>query len=372
MNFDEYNIGVDQVYKSNPIIKLKELFGDDLEIDSYEFINIMISIKKSWETYKNYNVQCGIIIESNTELLSHLQIRGYDFTEDIKSVIQNGNHKSIIYVIDNKGNIIRTKFFDEVLKYEYLINISKTQNKIVFYLGINGIDVLINGVLFEGENRLENYSDVINYKKLIDISQYKQLLNKFFLERVQYDPFKSFFVHKSDTDKARHSLLEQHPKLLQKKPEERFQRELEYFLKNNCIDEVKTEMRNRFGERFDVWIATSDDRFYVFEIKWLGKSITSQGTVFQSYNDPERATEGAYQLKKYIDDAEEYSQIIDGEFRIFCGVLVTYDARENMDTLVFPEVFSSYPQLDLYQQFKIDKENVPASQYYSKVIKKAE
>ncbi|MNW56555.1 hypothetical protein D3C74_342800 [compost metagenome] len=131
-------------------------------------------------------------------------------------------------------------------------------------------------------------------------------------------------------------------------------------------------MRNRFGERYDVWIATSDDRFYVFEIKWLGKSITAQGNVFQGYNDPERAKEGAYQLKKYIDDAEEYSQIIDGEFRIFCGVLVTYDARENMDSLVFPEEFNTYPQLDLHQQFKIEKENVPASKFYSKVVKKAE
>ncbi|MCP1312590.1 hypothetical protein [Paenibacillus tyrfis] len=370
--FDDYSFEVKKVYEKNPIIKLQELFGKELDVEPAELISLIIAIRKSWESYKEFNVQCGIIVETNTEDTSNIQIRGYDFTADLRMVIQSASHKSIIYKLNTKGQVIDVQFTKEKISYDDLVDISRGQRKIIAYLGIKGIDILINGVAFENENRLENYSDVINFKKLADISQYQELLKKFFLERVQYDPFKSFFVYKGDIERERYPLLEKHPKLLQIKPEERFQRELEYFLKNNCLDEVKTEMRNRFGERYDVWIATSDDKFYVFEIKWLGKSMTAQGNVFDEYNDPERALEGAYQLKKYIDDAEEYGRIINGEFRIYCGVLVIYDARESMDNLVYPEEFNRYPQLDLNQQFKIERGNIPASQYYSKVVKKAE
>ncbi|MGW9127672.1 hypothetical protein ACWGPW_22035 [Paenibacillus chitinolyticus] len=369
--FEDYSLELKHVYEKNPIIKLNELFGDELEIEPVELINLLIIIRKSWESYKGLDVQCGLIIDTNTLKETDSPIKKFNFSENIKNVIQGGKYKSIIYKVNRKGDIIDTHFTVSKICFEDLVDISRSQKKIAVFLGINGIDVLINGVAFESENRLDNYSDVINFKKLRDISKYQELLKSFYLERVQFDPFRSFFVHKSDVGKDQHGLIDKHPKLLQVKPEERFQRELEYFLKNNCLDEVKTEMRNRFGERYDVWVATSDNRFYVFEIKWLGKSITAQGNVFDQYNNSERALEGAHQLKKYVDDAEEYGHLINGEFKIFCGVLVTYDAREEMEDLVYPEEFHEYAQLDLNQHFKIDKFRIPASQHYSKVIKKA-
>lgn len=367
MDFDDYSFELKTVYEKNPVVKLQELYAHDLPVEATQLISLLISIKRNWEVVKNHNVQCTILIDETNKGDSENQIKNYNFIQDLGQIIQSSGKKSMLYVVDNEGHLINKEVKDEI-PYQHLVDHSKKQQKIIIFCGIQGLDVLINGVPFQSENRLDSYSDVINYRSLVDISHYKELLEKFFHERIQFDPFKSFFVYKGEIPKDKHKLLDQHPKLLKVKPEERFQREFEYFLKKNCLDKVLTEVRNKLGERYDVWVVTRDDRLYVFEIKWLGKSITAEGNIFDEYKVAERALEGAYQLKKYIDDSETYSRLL-GDFRIYCGILLTYDAREQPDDFNFPDEFQEYPQLDLYQHFKVEKESIAASQYYKRVIK---
>ncbi|MFP3392014.1 hypothetical protein [Brevibacillus sp. SIMBA_040] len=370
MDFGDYSLELTQVYQKNPLVKLQELYDNgEITIEPRKLFQLIISVRKKWEEYKQYDVQCGIIISNDLKGDHKSNIHAYNYKTDFSRVIQSRDEKSILYYVDQDGSIIKSEFVTEQLNYLSLVEYSKHNSSVCLYLGIQGIDVLINGVPFESGNRLDNYSDVINVKTLVDISHYKDLLERFFNEKVQYDTFKHYFVYKNELPKSLYGLLDKHPKLLKVKPEERFQRELEYFLRENCRDQVLTEVRNKFGERYDVWIATRDDKLYVFEIKWLGKSITAEGNVFREYDDPERAIEGAYQLKKYVDDRESYSKIIGGDFRIYCGVLLIYDARENMSTLTSPPEFDQYPQIDLSQHYKMEKDNIPASQHYSRVIK---
>lgn len=371
MDFSEYTVQVKKVFEINPVLKLREMFNGNLPLEPLDIINIMIDVRKSWDNYRKYTISFAVIVDNiQSESTTYGQIKNYDYNPDISEIIQYGEYKSIIYHINKEGLILRKEYTKEIISYNDIVEYTAINKKVGIFLGLKGIDILINGTAFESDNRFETYSDIIRSKDMLDISNYRKLLEKFFLERVQKDPFNSFFVNKGDCRKELHPLLDRHPKLLQTKPEKRFQKELEYFLKNNCLNQVKTEMWNRFGERYDVWISTSDDKLYVFEIKWLGKSLTAEGKIFDKYNNSDRALEGAYQLKKYIDDAEQYASIVSGDFRIHCGVLLTYDAREEFTELEIPEEFNSYPQLDLKQHFKIEKDHIPASKYYSEVIKK--
>ncbi|WP_339168658.1 hypothetical protein MKX75_04860 [Paenibacillus sp. FSL R5-0341] len=368
MQFDAYEFGIKKVYQKNPLFKLQDLLKEgNIDIDPGELLNLFIYIKKEWESVKHFNVQGAIIISDSTTVTGDVSFRKNELIKDIQNVIQSAK-KCIIYNLNTNGFIGHVELKNDKFTYEDLVIHSKEHHIISIYMGIKGIDIIINGIPFESENRMENYSDVINYRSLVDISNYKELLNRFFKERIQYDPFKSLFVYKNELPKSLHSLIEENPKLLKVKPEERFQKELEYFLKQNCLGKVLTEVKNKFGERYDVWISTSDDKLYVFEIKWLGKSLTAEGNIFKGYNDPVRVMEGAHQLKKYIDDAEGHSQALGGDFRIYCGVLITYDAREDMTEFDDFNEFTGYPQLDLKQHFKIEKDKIPASKYYKKVI----
>lgn len=370
IDFSDYSLELKKVYEKNPLIELQELYSKkELAIEPSRLLNILIAVRKEWETARKQDVQCGIIIDNIAVSNPEKNIKNHNYLSDFVEIIQSSDKESIVYFLDKDGFIMKSEYKSEKLQYQDLVKHSKRYNNVSIFLGIKGIDVIINGVSFENENRLENYSDVINYRKLLSISHYKDLLKRFFNERVQFDTFKNYFVYKGDLPKSLHGLLEKNPKLLKIKPEERFQKELEYFLRDNCNDKVLTEVRNKFGERYDVWVATSDDRLYVFEIKWLGKSITAEFNIFNEYNNPERALEGAYQLKKYVDDRESYSEIIRGDFRIYCGILLVYDAREDMSDLETPLEFNEYPQIDLSQHYKIDKDNIPASQYFRRVIK---
>lgn len=370
MDFGDYSLELTQVYQKNPLVKLQELYDNrELIIEPRKLFQLIISVRKEWEMCRQYDVQCGILIGDNSQGDQKRNIQTYNYKTDLSRIIQSGDEKSILYYVDQEGFIVNTEFIKEQLNYQYVVEYSKKNSTVGLFLGIQGIDVLINGVPFENGNRLDNYSDIINFRSLMDISQYKELLDRFFNEKVQYDAFKHYFVYKNELPKKHHGLLDKYPKLLKVKPEERFQRELEYFLRENCRDQVLTEVRNKFGERYDVWIATRDDKLYVFEIKWLGRSITAEGNVFSEYDDPERALEGAHQLKKYVDDRETYSKVIGGDFRIYCGVLLIYDARDDMSLLAVPPGFDEYPQIDLSRHYKMEKENIPASQYYRRVIK---
>lgn len=363
--FDEdYILNAQQAFQYNPIVYLESILGSQPVVPASDLLQILISLKKSWNRCQRRNIQCGIIINNQSTGYLYGTIINYNFISDIHKAIIDGK-KFIIYHIDVEGKIFDILFSDVPITHDFIVRESLSKSTVACFMGIKGIDTYINGVPFEIENHLDSYKDFVKYKKLLGIEKYKDLLNEFYLQYVQYDPLKIIFLYSGDCPADWRQLIDKYPKLLKNKPEERFQNLLIRFLKDNCKDQVLTEVRTLLKERYDVWVATDDLRIYIFELKWMGMSVTTGGNVFNEYNTAERALNGAYQLKDYIDNSERYSQLLGGEHEIYCGVLVMFDAREIMDDLDFPIEFRAYPQIDLFQHFKIEKDKISASQIHS-------
>lgn len=368
-SFEDYFIEVDAAFKENPIFVMeKKLEKSGSVIMPLDLLRLTVHLKQLWSKYKKYNVQCGIFILEHDKGDRESSILDNNFDADLSTVIQGGNN-SILYMIDKDAYIITKRFSGDTLKYDGFCHAASTVSPVGFYLGIHGIDTLINGEPFETENRFNSYQDVINILNLESITDYKRLLHRFFDTGVQYDPLERYFVQPKHLRKELHTLLIKYPKLLDIKPEARFQKEMIQFLKEHCVDRVLKEVLNEHDERYDVWVATNDDKVYIFEIKWLGKSLTPEGKVSDNYDTSDRVYDGAYQLKDYIDNADKYAQRL-GVSEIYCGVLVVFDARVEMGEIDFPEEFSAYPQIDLSMHLKIEKNKVQASNVY-KQMKKA-
>jgi hypothetical protein len=94
---------------------------------------------------------------------------------------------------------------------------------------------------------------------------------------------------------------------------------LAYFLNENIADAcVDAECYSGWtNDRTDIRIVQyEDEKIYIVEVKWLGKSI-SYGHSIVEYKD-DRADVGIVQLNDYLQ----------AEPRAICGVLVIYDARK--------------------------------------------
>ncbi len=68
-------------------------------------------------------------------------------------------------------------------------------------------------------------------------------------------------------------------------------------------------------------------------------------------------------MRNYIDNSDQTLQGLT-QSRIHQRVLVKFDARETTDDIEFPALFENYPNIDLTQHFKIEKDKVTASQSY--------
>ncbi|MBT2653223.1 hypothetical protein [Oceanobacillus sp. ISL-73] len=367
MDFDNYTDEIEEVFQTNPIIVLERLLGYQEEITSTDVIKLTILIHEVWKNYQKYGVSLAIILDQQIKGNAGISIKEYDFGKDLNGIITTPNQKSVEYIIDINGFIQKKKLVRETCTIEKISQKTHFNKQVAFFLGLNGLDTVINGILFESKNHLSSYKDII-WNKQIGIDSYKELLEMFFQENVQYDNQKRYFLYNDNIHSDWKEQLKKYPKLLINKPEEKFQLDLVKFLKDKCLDAVLKEVQNDENERYDIWVGTDQKEVYIFEIKWLGKSITQSGRVNSSYDNEERAYEGAYQLKDYIENED---RTLEGSkhSRIHLGVLLLFDAREEMKDINYPEEVKNIPNLDLNQHFKIEKDKIKASKSY-KALKK--
>jgi hypothetical protein len=366
MDFEIYNDEIEEVFQENPVIILEELLKYQNTVSTIDILKLTVLIHDVWKKYQVYGKNVSVFISYKSEK-SGISIKEYDIGKDIQEILSNPNYNSIEYNIDINGFIKNKKFIKDNYTIEKLSQKTHFNNQIAFFLGLNGLDTVINGVLFESKNHLSSYKDIL-WTKLISIESYVELLDRFFNEYVQYDVQKRYFLYSDNIHIDWKEQLKKHPKLLVNKPEEKFQLDLVKFLKDNCLDTVLKEVQNDENERYDIWVGTDQKEVYIFEIKWLGKSITQKGGVNSKYDNEERAHEGAYQLKDYIENEE---RTLEGykHSKIHLGILLIFDARDDMKGINYPKEVLNIPNLDLSQHFRIEKEKIRASQSY-KYIKK--
>lgn len=357
-----YDKVINEVLEESPVLSLEKYLKDNNIITTGELTQLIIKLTKCWKKYKKYSVDVGIIIIDKESYEKEI-IYNHDFDYEIKNIIQENRYKSYIYYINAKCEIIEIKGNEEPLTIEKSGAISKELQKIFLHLGVRGIDVLINGILYQAENFMSSYRDLLETDRLKSISEYKDLINGFFISCVQYDPLKRYFILKQDLPKECRELIEKYPKLLRNKPEDFFHMDFIKYLKDHCNDTVIKEYKTATGDRYDILVLTSNEDIYVFEIKWLGISITTGMKIFSNYNTGERAVEGAYQLMDYVENADTYKDYF-SEYPIYCAVLLTFDAREEDSDINFPQEVIGRANVDLTQRLFIHKEKIPASSVY--------
>ncbi|EAC6410915.1 hypothetical protein EMI97_14250, partial [Listeria monocytogenes] len=197
--------------------------------------------------------------------------------------------------------------------------------------------------------------------KELSIEYYEKLLKGYYEDRVKFDKMDRFLQKNNGCSSDWQQMVKEDPYLLVNRPEEKFQKDLIDYFKIYCSDTVLREVPNLDEDRYDIWISSSINEIYIFEIKWLGKSITSKGNIFSKYNTAKRAVEGAYQLVEYIRKNEQEA-VINEKGKIKLGVLVVFDARQSFETIKYPNEVERVLNLDLKQHFKIEPKLYNASQ----------
>lgn len=369
-NFSDYEEFIEPALYENPVIFLDKIKGsnEELPLSNADIIKYATLLRKIWDKHKREDVQINIIIQKGQiDCDKQVSIFNYDFLGLLTKIKQCDGYKAANIQIDKNGYVINTVYLSDNISINYSTINSKENNTICFFMSFKGIDILLNGIMFDSDNHINSYKDVAS-NKFLSIFDYKKLLENFYIEEVQYDPDKYFFAYPNQIPKAFKHMLDKHTKLLFAAPEERFQNRLVRYLKNNCEESVQHEVRNADNDRYDVWILSEDKKLFVIEIKWLGKSINVEGNISSKY-DCKRFFDGAYQLKEYVDNSDTYSSLFK-DIKIYKGILLSYDARDDDVTVpTFPEEFNGYTSLDLTSQhYVLEKEKINASDIYKQII----
>uniref|UniRef100_UPI0006D071D4 hypothetical protein n=1 Tax=Clostridium sp. NkU-1 TaxID=1095009 RepID=UPI0006D071D4 len=289
---------IDDVFTENPLMTLEKYKLNIPWISSANILQIHTKVAKQWEKYKNFRIQmCIVIIEEVQD--GPIFIYNYDFNKDISLIKQENVAKTFIYVIDKDGHLIRVEKGSSECTIESSCNLSTSLQSIVFHLGIRGVDLLISGKTYSAQNYFKSYNDLLDSSRRLPICKYRVLLDQYYKKDVQFDPCEMLFARSIDIPKdKRQETIVKYNKLLRAQPENLLHKGLAKFLREYCSDTVINEYTNAVEDRYDIFVATEDDKVYIIELKWLGRSITSELNVFSKYNSPDRAIEGAYQLKK--------------------------------------------------------------------------
>lgn len=218
----DYFEEVDSVLEENPILRLEKLLDGHRNVTPGEITQLSIKMKKQWNNYAKYGLEMCIVL-TEEECDGEELVYKYDFTEDIETIIQNGNRTSKIYYLNSQNKVSEIKQSEEILTVEQCSTISKQINKIVLHLGMKGIDLFIDGVIFSADNFMRSYKDLMDAESMLSIYDYEKLLKGFYEQNIRYDINKRYFLRKDDIPKEYHSdTIEKYAKLLRNKPEEFF------------------------------------------------------------------------------------------------------------------------------------------------------
>lgn len=354
------------VLEETPILRLERLLKKDHNISPGEITQLSVRLNKQWNNYAKYGLEMCIVL-TEEECKGQELIHRYDFSKDIEKIIKGSCKSSNIYYLNCRYEVSEIDYTEDRITVEQCSDISKETERIVLHLGVKGVDVFIDGILFQSDNFLSSYKDVMYVREMLEISNYEKLLHGFYLEDIQYDRNKRYFLQRGDIPKEYHAnTIDKYTKLLKNRPEKYFQLDFIKYLKNHCCDTVIKEYANVTEDRYDVLVLDEENQVYVFEIKWLGCSITTKMNIFEKYNTSERAISGAYQLLDYVSNADKYSEYF-LEYPVCCAVLLVFDAREENTEIDYPEKIVRIPNIDLSKRLFIEKEKVSASEVYSDI-----
>ncbi|MBF2518378.1 hypothetical protein IA940_00400 [Listeria marthii] len=363
-----YGPQITKVIEESPVSLIgKQLERNAFLINTAYFMQLYLKVFEIWENLKKYDIniifEISKIEESDKDIDDILREK---FSTDISEVIKAPNKRSIIYkcMLDGQGIhfLLEDKVENKLLISESIEKSYENESSLVFHMYKVGIDAFIGGVSVLSCNNTNIYELMRkSTAKELSIEYYEKLLKGYYEDRVKFDKMDRFLQKNNGCSSDWQQMVKEDPYLLVNRPEEKFQKDLIDYFKIYCSDTVLREVPNLDEDRYDIWISSSINEIYIFEIKWLGKSITSKGNIFSKYNTAKRAVEGAYQLVEYIKKNEQEA-VINEKGKIKLGVLVVFDARQSFETIKYPNEVEGVLNLDLKQHFKIEPKPYNASQ----------
>lgn len=191
--------------------------------------------------------------------------------------------------------------------------LSTMREAVVFWLGPE-LEILCKGITWNPKHKLEILRDIKSKRRyqLLSMDNYREVLTIHFEQHLR--------------DEARTSYWFQKNKLLNPNPEKIFQKSLLAFLTDEVDCNADREPMFKDGSRCDVRVVLDDYDMFFIEIKWIGFSAVKRNNTVTGNHPNEfrvdRAIDGAFQTKRYIDKNNQ-SQF---DHRIRLGIYLLYDA----------------------------------------------
>ena len=255
----------------------------------------------------------------------------------------------------------------------YFASLSATEEAwVVFLIAPNAtVNYFIDGKDY-GDGVFYTREAQNNYEQLRTIDHLQDVLDEYRIHLRRQDTYVKFFVAKSGLC-ALHSIsrstedqatfAKRHRQLLRNKPEYIFQEDMRNYIKQHMKVIIRRETLLEDLDRLDIELTDQEGReLYFIEIKWVGRSIGSDGGKFGTeYKEcPRIRPEAVVQVLRYI------GELLNEKANIKIGYLAVFDARKDdlADTGAgltesdVPEALREhYPRFMKLKDFRVKNEN---------------
>lgn len=363
MNFEEkYGAQIVMAFNKSPVTKIGRVFfeGYSVEINRIEFLDVYMRICEQWEALKVHDIVVILIIEDVQDGYGRISITDL-LSSHIGDAIKTPNKSVKIECILGHGEMKKkaSEFLSKRYDKSDVAALSYNVDNILFFCSKNGVDIYRRGLCAYEGMKCGTYESLINPG--IPIDGYKELLKGFFEAHIKYDRTKRYFLRNVSHPTEWKNIIEDNPFILINKPEKIFQMDLVRYLRDKCSNPVLAETIDEDNDRYDVWVSDFEQKVYILEIKWIGKSIKPSGECTEYKVD--KAINGAWQLFHYLQSAEARS-VVNSKYNIHLGVLVVFDARDVETNIDYPEELLKKINLDLENCLRLEPKPFSASEAY--------
>ena len=234
------------------------------------------------------------------------------------------------------------------------ISTRSREGMIIFIFGPEGINVCKDGVDISGNNVFYDAETREKYLKKKDMSKIEEVLQEYQNCRLSRQcVYSKFFASKIEVRHLPEN--KQHTYVLKNRPEKFMRDDLKDFLNTTMQGTFESEMElsGSKGE-IDIYIEF-ENRFYFFELKWLGHSINVSGTGTTPYSN-KRAQEGKVQTLEYVEEL-----IDEMNHDVSFGMLLVFDARRKRKKIIYQkkrEIRSGLrPKLQHFRNYELFLDN---------------
>lgn len=255
----------------------------------------------------------------------------------------------------------------------FFASLSETKDAlVVFHIAPDAIvNYFIDGKDF-GDGVFYTLAAQSDYEQLKPIGCLKEVLDEYRIKLKHQDTYLKFFVTKaglcalhtlSQSTETQEAFIDSHKHLLHNKPEFLFHEDMRNYIKQHMRVVVYREVVLENLDKLDIeLIDERGEDLYFIEVKWVGESISQDGSKFGTEYDahPRIRPDAVKQVVGYIEE------LLNEGKNIKVGYLAVFDARKedlpdtgegSTETDVPEEVRKYYPRFVKLKDFRVKNIN---------------